>query len=142
MRKKDNKFAITGIVLLLILCCGMMTSCKNKETPASEYAKKLSNIAVLYNKKCPKEEKNGTKLESVTFANNTMIFRLSLSDKAIVSINLDDTRDSIIHNMSDNLKKFLVKGKCNLEYKYISPNDSSSITIIPDELGKIDNNNE
>lgn len=113
-------------------------SCKKKETSSSEYVKGLSDIAVQYNKNCPKNEANGTKLESVTFTDNTMIFRLSLSDQAIVKINLDDTRDSIIRNMSDKLKKFLVRGNCNLEYKYVSPNDSSSITIVPNELGTID----
>ena len=97
-----------------------------------------SHIAAQYNKKCPRDEANGTKLESVSFKDSTMIFRLSLSDKAIVTINLDNTRDSIISNMSEKLKKFLVKGNCNLEYKYVSPNDSSSITIVPNELGYSD----
>lgn len=118
----------------IALFMGMAVSCKKKEPQPAEYAKSIAEIAAQYNKKCPKEEANGTKLESVTFANNTMIFRLSLSDQAIVTINLDNTRDSIINSMSDKLKKFLVKGKCNIEYKYISPNDSSSITIVPNEI--------
>lgn len=124
--------------LSFVLVLGLIMSCKKKETSSSEYVKGLSDIAVQYNKNCPKNEANGTKLESVTFTDNTMIFRLSLSDQAIVKINLDDTRDSIIRNMSDKLKKFLVRGNCNLEYKYVSPNDSSSITIVPNELGTID----
>ena len=103
---------------------------------SSEYVKGLADIAAQYNKKCPKNEANGTKLESVRFEGNTITFRLSLSDQSIVKINLDNTRDSIIHNMSDKLKMFLVKGNCNLEYKYVSPNDSSSITIVPNELSK------
>lgn len=129
----------------LIVCClsfalimGLTVSCKKKEASPSEYVKGLSDIAVQYNKSCPKDEANGTKLESVTFSDNTLIFRLSLSDQAIVTINLDNTRDSIINNMSDKLKKFLVKGNCNLKYKYVSPNDSSSITIVPKELGEIE----
>lgn len=130
-----NKTILTSTALI-ILFIGMIVSCKKKETASSEYAKKISDIAMQYNKSCPKEENNGTRLESVTFTDNTLTFRLSLSDEAIVDINLDNTRDSIIENMSDNLKKFLIKGKCNLEYKYISPNDSSSITIVPNELGK------
>ena len=132
-------------IINLIVCClsfvlliGIIVSCKKKEASPSEYVKGLSDIAAQYNKNCPKDEANGTKLESVTFADNTMTFRLSLSDQAIVTINLDNTRDSIINNMSDKLKKFLVKGNCNLEYKYVSPNDSSSITIVPNELGEIE----
>lgn len=133
-----KKSTFTNLIiafLSFILLFGLTISCKKKETPSSEYVKGLSDIAAQYNKNCPKDEVNGTKLESVTFAENTMTFRLSLSDQAIVTINLDNTRDSIIHNMSDKLKKFLVKGNCNLEYKYVSPNDSSSITIVPKELG-------
>lgn len=113
-------------------------SCKKKDAIPSEYVKGLNDIAVQYNKKCPKDEANGTRLESVTFADSTLTFRLSLSDQAIVKINLDNARDSIIHNISDKLKKFLIKGNCNLEYKYVSPNDSSSITIISSELGDLD----
>lgn len=122
-------------ILLGVLVVGMLTSCGKKETDASVYVKGLSDMAAQYNKNCPKDQPNGTVLESVTFADSTMTFRLSLSDKAIETVNLEDARDSIIHNMSDNLKKFLVKGNCNIEYKYVSPNDSSSITIIPNELG-------
>lgn len=123
------------------LVLGLTMSCRKKEPAPSEYVKGLSDIAIQYNKNCPKDEANGTKLESVTFAENTMKFRLTLSDQAIVTINLDNTRDSIIHNMSAKLKKFLIKGNCNLEYKYVSPNDSSSITIVPNELGDLGSNN-
>ena len=135
-----NKRIINLIVgcFSLALVLGLTVSCKKKENSPSEYVKGLSDIAVQYNKNCPKDEANGTKLESVTFADNTMTFRLSLTDQAIVTINLDNTRDSIINNMSDKLKKYLVKGNCNLEYKYVSPNDSSSITIVPNELGEIE----
>ena len=124
------------LVLSVAFLLGLMVSCKKKGDASLEYAKGLSEIAATYNKSCPKEQANGTKLESVTFADKTMTFRLSLSDEAIVTINLDNTRDSIIHNMSDKLRKYLIKGNCNLEYKYVSPNDSSSITIVPNELGK------
>ena len=135
-----NKKIINLIVgcISFALVLGLTVSCKKKEASPSEYVKGLSDIAVKYNKGCPKDEANGTKLESVTFSDNTLTFRLSLSDQAIVKINLDNTRDSIINNMSDKLKKFLIKGNCNLEYKYVSPNDSSSITIVPKELGEID----
>lgn len=133
---KLNKVIIGAFSIVLL--GGMIVSCKKKETSQSEYIQSLSDIAAQYNKKCPRDEANGTKLESVSFKDSTMIFRLSLSDKAIVTINLDNTRDSIISNMSEKLKKFLVKGNCNLEYKYVSPNDSSSITIVPNELGYSD----
>lgn len=136
---KNLKYVFFSWTLLsLFLVLGLLVSCKKRDAAPSEYAKSLSDIATQYNNKCPKEEANGTTLESVTFADNTMIFRLSLSDQEIVTINLDNTRDSIIQNMSDNLRKFLIKGKCNLEYKYVSPNDSSSITIVPNELGNVD----
>lgn len=134
-----KKLSYANLILVFLsfaLVQGITVSCKKKETAPSEYVKGLSDIAIQYNKSCPKDEANGTKLESVTFADNTMTFRLSLSDQAIVTVNLDNTRDSIIHNMSDKLKNYLVKGNCNLEYKYVSPNDSSSITIVPNELSE------
>ena len=134
--KSNRCINLIGCISFAIVF-GLMVSCKKKEPTPSEYVKGLSEIAEQYNKSCPKDEVNGTKLESVTFMGNTMTFRLSLSDEAIVTIDLDNTRDSIIHNMSDKLKKFLVKGNCNLEYKYVSPNDSSSITIVPKELNNI-----
>lgn len=121
--------------LVITFVSGLFTSCKNKpELTSSDYIKELRDIAVKYNTKCPMDEPNGTKLESVTFTDKTMTFRLSVSDEAIVTINLEETRDSLVKNMSNKLKKFLIRGNCNLEYKYISPNDSSSITIIPNEL--------
>ncbi len=128
--------------LLTIALVFGLVACKKKGQAPSEYAKGLAEIAAQFNKNCPKEEPNGTKLESVTFTDNTLKYRLSLSDQAIVTINLDNTRDSIIHNVSDRLKKFLVKGNCNLEYKYVSPNDSSSITIVPNEFGDIDSKDQ
>lgn len=132
MKKITERFRV--ISLMSFICvCGLVTSCK-KGTSASEYVKGLSDIAAQYNQKCPIEKGNGAKLESVTFTGNMMTYRLSLSDKAIANINLDAVRDSIILNMSDKLKKYLVKGACRLKYQYVSPNDSSYITIIPNEL--------
>lgn len=133
---KSLKYTFRHVALLpLVFILGVIVSCKKNDNAPLEYIKGLSEIAAQYNKKCPKDEANGTTLESVTFSDDTLKFRMTLSDQAIVMINLDDVRDSIIHNMSDKLKKFLVKGNCNLEYKYVSPNDSSSITIVPNELG-------
>lgn len=135
--KKISFFRIVVGILAFALVFGLIVSCKKKTIPSSEYIKGLSDIVSQYNKRCPQQEANGTTLESVTFDENTMTFRLSLSDQAIVTIDLDSTRDSIIQNMSDKLKKYLIKGNCNLEYKYVSPNDSSSIIIVPNELGDI-----
>lgn len=136
MKRLKSLFSITSLFALVIVF-GLI-SCKNKDVAPSEYVKGIKEVAAQLNKKCPEDQKNGTKLESVTFSGDTLTFRLSLSDQAIVTINLDNTRDSLIHNMSDKLRKYLVKGKCYLTYKYISPNDSSSITIVPNELGDVD----
>ena len=124
---------------LLLAVCGLafamiIVSCDKKNDRTSEYVKRIEEVAVKYQAKCPVKEANGTTLESVSFKDNTMLFRLSLSDEAIVTINLDSTRDSIIGAMSDKLKQYFVKGSCTLEYRYVSPNDSSSITIVPNEL--------
>ena len=141
MNMKTRTSFLLTYFLATVLVFGL-TACKKKGNGSSEYVKGLADIAAQYNKRCPKDEANGTRLESVIFADNTMTFRLSLSDQAIVKIDLDNARDSIIHNMSDNLKEYLIKGKCNLEYKYVSPNDSSSITIVPNELGPLDSNSK
>lgn len=137
MKIMNRICAISGL-LSIALVLGLLTSCKNKEADSSKYVKELSDIAAQYNKSCPKDEPNGTKLESVTFEGNTMTYRLSLSDEAITTINLDNSRDSIIDQMSDKLKKYMIKGNCKLVYKYVATNDSSSITILPSELGKVD----
>ena len=119
------------IVLSLLLS---LTACKKKDDSA-KYVKALAELAAQYNSHCPKDEANGTQLKSVAFEDNTVIFRLGLSDQAINMVNLDSARASIIQNMSGKLKRYLVKGNCSLQYKYISPNDSSSVTILPGELG-------
>lgn len=133
---KHKCINLFACIFTIAFAFGLIVSCKKKEV-SSRYVKELADIAAQYNKNCPKDEANGTKLESVTFADSTLTYRLSLSDQAIVNINLENARDSIIHNMSEKLKRSLIKGNCNLEYKYVSPNDSSSITIVPNELGDI-----
>lgn len=135
MKQTTRKMTLLSVTFIVCLL-GIVTSCKPKQPDASKYMKQISDIALKYNKSCPKELANGTKLESVTFKDNLMTFRLSITDEAIVTIDLDNARDSIINRMSDKLKEYLFKGKCNLIYKYVSPNDSSSITIIPNELAK------
>lgn len=135
-------FKWLSVFFVSIVILGLSVSCKKKDVSTTEYENGLSAIATQFNKKCPKDEANGTKLESVTFADKTMTFRLSLSDQAITTIDLEGARDSIIHNMSEKLKKYLVKGNCGVEYKYVSPNDSSSITIVPSELESFDSDKE
>ena len=122
-------FALTVIVLLV----GTITSCKKKQ---NQYVKELSEIAKSFNEHCPKEQGNGYCLEAVTFADSTLSFRLTTTDNAISKFNTDVARDSIVNNVSAKLKKFLVKGNCNLEYKYVAPNDSITITIEPKEMEK------
>ena len=126
-------YRLANLLSLLALVVSV-TSCKNKQTSPGEYLKAISSIATKYNTKCPIDQGNGTRIESVTFEDCTLIFRLSLSDEAITTVNLDNTRDSIINNMSDKLKKYLIKGGCKLIYKYVSPHDSSYVEIIPKEL--------
>ena len=137
----NNRYIISirGILSIAYLTLTLAVGgCGNKGKAPEAYQQALADIAVEYTKGCPKEQANGTKLESVTFKDNTMTFRMSLTDQAIAGINLDNARDSIVRGMSDNLRKYLANGKCNLEYWYVSPNDSSSITILPTELGYVE----
>lgn len=127
-----NILRTAGMACLAALMVSVV-SCKKGPT-GEDYAKGLADIAAEYNKNCPKEQAEGVTLESVTFADNDLTFRLSVTDQAILGVDLDLTRDSLIASMSDKMKKFLVKGQCNVVYKYVSPNDSSSITIVPNEV--------
>lgn len=130
-----------GLVLILIQVM-TLNSCKPKETDKSQYINAITEVAKQYQSHCPKELDNNTTIESVEFSDNTLKFRMTLSDEAIANINLDNARDSIINNMTDKLKLAIVKSECKLEFKYVSPNDSSSITIIPNELGTIPTDEE
>lgn len=133
---KRSLFAFVGLSLVLFQVI-VLSSCKPKVTDKSQYINAITEVAKQYQSHCPKQLDNNTMIESVEFVDSTLKFRMTLSDEAIANINLDNARDSIINNMTDKLKIALVKGHCNLEYKYVSPNDSSSITIIPNELGTI-----
>ena len=123
-------------VVLLVLTLGV--SCKDKkktqESDGSEYADRLEEQAENLNKQCPKQLSNGMELLSVTFKDNTQLFRYSVTDQQIVTIDLEQARDSIIASLTENEKDYLISGKCCQEHRYVSPNDSSSITIIPSEL--------
>lgn len=139
---KKVKFTSRLVSLLsLILILGLTASCKKKTPTSGDYMKAIEEMAAKYKEECPKDISNGTRLESVTFSleDSTLTYNYSLSDNAIISVNVNDsnTREKIIEELSDKLKKYLVMGKCKLKYKYVSPHDSSFIEIIPDELDKI-----
>ncbi len=125
-------------LLSLILVLGLTESCKKKGPTPDDYLKAIGEMATKYKAECPKDIPNGTRLESVTFSleDSILTYKYSLSDKAIITVNVNDsnTRKNIIGELSDKLKEYLVKGKCKLKYKYVSPHDSSYIEIIPDEL--------
>lgn len=126
------KVRLAPFLFLLAMALGIGTSCT--QTGKAKYVKQLQDISAQYNKKCPIVNDNGTTLESVTFADSTMLFRLKVTDKSLYRVNTAVVRDSIIHNMSDKLKKYLVRGDCKLEYRYISSRDSTAIIITPKEL--------
>lgn len=132
MKIKAFNLLIGAPVVMLI--AGAAFSCNNKYEKEEFYLKNLSEIAAQYNQGCPKKQANGSTLESVNFMDSVLVFRSSVPQNSIGAINLDNARDSIIKNMSPTLKTYLIKGDCNLEYRYVSPHDSSSITIIPKEL--------
>lgn len=125
-----------GISMILVLAFG---SCKKKAPGTEQYINAITEVAKQYQQNCPKQLPNNTTIESVEFSDSAKVltFRMTLTDEAIATINLDNARDSIINGMSDKLKLALVKAECDLEYKYVSPNDSSIIRIIPNELGTI-----
>lgn len=132
MKIKAYKLLICAPVLTLI--AGATIGCNKKNEAKEIYLKNISEIAAQYNKGCPRQQANGATLESVTFEDSVLVFRSAVSQNSITTINLDNARDSIIKNISPTLKSYLIKGDCNLEYRYVAPRDSSSITIIPKEL--------
>lgn len=124
-------------LLSLILIIGLTTSCK-KEPGQDEYRKILSEKAKQDNMKCKDGDDNETYLKSVLFEDSILTYTFGLSDKAIVTVDVKDstTRKNIIARLSDKMKEYMVKGNCRLIYKYVSPHDSSSIEILPDELAR------
>lgn len=125
-------------ILSLILVMGLTESCKKSGPNATAYITAIQDMAAKYQAECPKNLPNGTQLESVIFTlgDSTLTYKYSMSDKAIVSVNVNDSnfRKNIIEKLPNQLKEYLVKGKCKLKYKYVSPHDSSYIEIIPQEL--------
>lgn len=119
--------------LFLLAGAGVFSSCKQKENK-EYYVKSLSEMAEKFNMGCPKDQANGSVLRSVTFKDNVLLFRSSVSEYSLSKLNIDNTKDSIINSVSGNLKNFLVKGDCTLEYRYISPEDSLTIVILPSDL--------
>lgn len=132
-----NIKSILGVFVFMALMVSGMVSCDKKQAaPNTEkYVEAIKKEANSYNAKCPiKNDKNGTTITSVSYQDSALVFVCETSDKNIVTVNLDSARTAIIGGMSDNLKDVLVKGKCDVVYKYKSQNDSSTITIVPQEI--------
>lgn len=130
-----NKISQICTVLLLIasVVCGL-ASCKKKSIPAEEYMKSIVEDAKTLNNKCPIAQHNGAEVVAVECKDGQLVFTCKVSDQVISSINLDEASQQIVSSVSDKMKVKLIKGNCDLVYKYVSENDSSSITINPDVL--------
>lgn len=143
MNKKAHNLLRYAGMALVALILGTFGSCKKDKLPpeADQYVKALEELAFNYNKECPKTLNDGSTLSSVTFEGKTMTYRMQISDRAMSIMNkqyLDSTvRDSLINSMSAKLKEYFIKGDCDVVYKYISPNDSCSLNILPKELGEL-----
>ena len=128
---------------LIALTLAATSSCKKEKLPptADQYVKALEEVAKSYNDSCPKTLADGSTLTSVTFEGKTLTYRMEISDESMSIMNkqyLDNTvRDSLIQSMSKKLKEYFIKGDCDVIYKYVSPNDSCSLNIIPKELGEL-----
>lgn len=134
--KRRNNAAQLFCLLSVLLIFGLVSSCKKKEPDASNYIEAITSFANQQNKKCPVIINKSTQLESVTFGENTLTYRYTVSDEVITTVNVNDsnTRKSIIGDLSEQLKEYMVKGNCKLKYLYVSQHDSSYLEIIPAEL--------
>ena len=134
MKSIFNKRTLSCVlaVAFILLQAVSLSACKKQKKTTDQ----LAEIAKEFQSKCPKDLGNGTTLETVYFDNNTMTYRMKMSDEAIATVNPANARDSIINNTNDRIKRALVKDGCNLKYEYISENDSIIITILPTELGE------
>lgn len=121
-------------IALFLMQAATFSSCKDIKMKSKKAESPIGTIAKQYQAQCPKDLGNGTTIDSVYYDNHTLIYRLTLSDEAIATINPGAARDSIILNTSDRLKRALIKEKCNIQYKYVSTNDSVIITIVPTEF--------
>lgn len=119
--------AFMGVALI-----SLAISCKKDDK--AYYIEQIAVMADQLNKTCPKDQSNGAVLESVTFANNSLIYRSAISEQSLGKLNMTTVRDSLVSNIPANLKEFLIKGNCSLEYRYITPGDSLSVFIIPSDL--------
>lgn len=120
-------FLLTGTALCFV-------SCKEKAPSSSMYLESIAEDARLLNEKCPIIQNNGAEVVSVECKDSQLVFTCKVSDQVISSINLDEASQQIVASVSDKMKEKLIKGKCNLIYKYVSDNDSSSITVEPNVL--------
>ena len=120
-------FYAAGIALFLMQAA-TFSSCKDIKMKSKKAESPIGTIAKQYQAQCPKDLGNGTTIDSVYYDNHTLIY------EAIATINPGAARDSIILNTSERLKRALIKDKCNIQYKYVSTNDSVIITIVPTEF--------
>lgn len=121
------------LVVSIALCS---VSCKDKSSESSMYLNSISEDAKQLNEKCPIVQNNGAEVVSVECKDSQLVFTCKVSDQVISSINLDEASQQIVSSVSDKMKEKLIKGRCNLVYKYVSEKDSSLITIEPDVLAE------
>lgn len=131
MIKRIARFCTICLLTGTALC---IVSCKEKAPSSSMYLKSIAEDARLLNEKCPIVQNNGAEVVSVECKDSQLVFTCKVSDQVMSSINLDEASQQIVASVSDKMKEKLIKGKCNLIYKYVSDNDSSSITVEPNVL--------
>lgn len=131
----------------ILLMLGLATSCKDKkqskeeqkaaeEEFAEQYAEQLELQAEKLNEQCPRQLPNGVELMSVTFKDNTQLYRYRITNQQELDIEgrVDEKRDSIIASLTDNEKEYLINGKCSQKHLYVAPDDSIPVVITPADL--------
>lgn len=129
-----KRIARFSTICLLTAATWCIVSCNKKAPSSSMYLESIAEDARQLNEKCPIVQNNGAEVVAVECKDSQLVFTCKVSDQVISSINLDEASQQIVASVSDKMKEKLIKGRCNLIYKYVSDNDSSSITIEPDVL--------
>ncbi len=126
---------VLGALMVVLLLVASFNSCKGKKGESkSQPSNEIEKVAKEYQKQCPKALPNNMTLQSVIYEKDTLRFRVTLSDDEIARVKVNNVRDSLIANMTDNLRNALIDNNCTLEYKYMSPHDSAWISIVPKDL--------
>lgn len=131
MNKLINVISVALVTIAAMFAFG---SCKEKVASTDEYMNSIAEDAKMLNAKCPIAQHNGAEVVAVECKDGQLIFTCNVSDQVISSINLEEASEKIVASVSDKMKMKLIKGHCYLVYKYVSENDSSTITINPDVL--------